>query len=193
MGLSATPFNDEKGAEYLYLTKRYKAELHDSNIATGAFDIPAPKLVNDCKSFFEQTTTSCAKLIYVQADQEPSVRELAKTFGYTEIETNCVDLNILKQIGKRVLIVTSDQQLLMRGVDYRSELIDLLILANFDNERAYRQALGRVGRFGDRCSRWMQEGLTGFDGKLYRKLKASLHYHALNGDWHQSESEEFHN
>ena len=94
--MSATPFNDENGAEYLYLTKRYKAELHDSKIATGSSDIPAPNKIRDCKSFFEHTATSSAKLIYVEAEQEPAVREIAKTFGYTEIETNCVDLNILK-------------------------------------------------------------------------------------------------
>lgn len=42
---------------------------------------------------------------------------------------------------------------LMRGIDYRAnsdtEGIALLIMSSFDHERAYKQGLGRVGRYNE--------------------------------------------
>lgn len=48
----------------------------------------------------------------------------------------------------------------MRGVDYRCKTgIDLFIDAPLRNERAYIQALGRVGRCDDECSRYVRSDL----------------------------------
>ena len=42
----------------------------------------------------------------------------------------------------------------MRGIDYRTtSILHLLLATEFANERIYQQALGRVGRNGDRYTR----------------------------------------
>lgn len=52
----------------------------------------------------------------------------------------------------------------MRGVDYRSggdtRGIALLIMSQFDNERTYKQGLGRVGRYDEQYMRclWNEAG-----------------------------------
>ena len=58
------------------------------------------------------------------------------------------------------LLVTSLE--LMRGVDYHAPGgvgIDLLVATDFPSTRAYQQGLGRVGRYGEPCSRFKWEGL----------------------------------
>ena len=46
----------------------------------------------------------------------------------------------------------------MRGIDYRSSKgIDLYIDVPLRNERAYTQALGRVGRHDDDCERYIRD------------------------------------
>ena len=57
--------------------------------------------------------------------------------------------------ARNVMVVTKPR--LMRGFDYRSadgNGIALLLCLGFDTNRSYRQALGRVGRFGDPCKRF---------------------------------------
>ena len=57
--------------------------------------------------------------------------------------------------ARDVMVVTEPR--LMRGFDYRSadgQGIALLLCLDFDTNRSYRQALGRVGRFGDPCKRF---------------------------------------
>jgi hypothetical protein len=58
-----------------------------------------------------------------------------------------------------VLIVTSDVAL-MRGFDYRSSTgIALFIAAKLPNKRSYMQALGRVGRYNEECTRTVAEDI----------------------------------
>ena len=51
----------------------------------------------------------------------------------------------------------------MRGVDYRVTTgtmgISLLIMSDFANRRAFVQALGRVGRFNEKCKRFLWDEL----------------------------------
>ena len=57
--------------------------------------------------------------------------------------------------ARDVMVVTEPR--LMRGFDYRSadgRGIALLLCLGFDTNRSYRQALGRVGRFGDPFKRF---------------------------------------
>ena len=52
----------------------------------------------------------------------------------------------------------------MRGVDYQTKDpngISLLIMAPFSSHRAYEQALGRVGRYGAACRRYVISSLKG--------------------------------
>ena len=61
--------------------------------------------------------------------------------------------------------------MLMRGVDYRCETgIDLFIDSALMNERAYLQALGRVGRCDDKCSRYVRSDLEKLYGTEARVL-----------------------
>ena len=60
-----------------------------------------------------------------------------------------------KMTAKDVIVVTEPR--LMRGFDYRSadkKGIALILCLGFGTQRGYRQALGRVGRFGDPCKRF---------------------------------------
>ena len=68
----------------------------------------------------------------------------------------------LKQLTKDdVLLITQPE--LARGVDYRACNDDdtlgiaLLVMSEVDNERAYIQLLGRVGRFKEPCKRFKWE------------------------------------
>ena len=53
----------------------------------------------------------------------------------------------------------------MRGVDYRATQfgLNLLIAAPFENSREAMQGLCRVGRFGDRCERYILKGVELID------------------------------
>ena len=77
-------------------------------------------------------------------------------------ETNCTNVESLRSLTKDDLYVVSDPAL-MRGVDYRAANgtmgISLLIMSGFDSDRAYIQALGRVGRFGELYKRFIWDGL----------------------------------
>ena len=97
------------------------------------------------------------KLIYVDENQVENLEKLAIEKGLKVI-TNTEDMNIIRAVGTRCLIVSKEEY--MRGVDYRSTYgIDLMIAKQLSNKRAYEQALGRVGRYGEPCSRYMDEGL----------------------------------
>ena len=138
LGLSATPFESFTGVERRYLEHKLRADVHDSGIATKDSDIPDVTPVNDLDSFFRDTDEDNSKLIYAKASLVPLIRQAADAAGYPEPITNCHNLQIVSSVGKRVLIVTPDHKLLMRGTDYRSEHIDLLLMHSFDNERDYR-------------------------------------------------------
>ena len=73
-----------------------------------------------------------------------------------------------------VLIVT--KPLLMRGFDYRAPKmgIELLIAKSFENQRAYEQGLGRVGRNRDPCKRFLLEKLDPVDKAIQNQLSNRL-------------------
>ena len=54
----------------------------------------------------------------------------------------------------------------MRGLDYRTNLpegIALLIAKSCSSQRAYKQALGRVGRYGSKCKRFIMKDTVKVD------------------------------
>ena len=60
----------------------------------------------------------------------------------------------------------------MRGVDYRCATgIDLFIDDPLSNERAYIQALGRVGRCDDECGRYVRSDMDIMFKKVQRVLQ----------------------
>ena len=67
------------------------------------------------------------------------------------------------------------QEIHMRGIDYRSENgIELLICNPLSNERAYIQALGRVGRYGEPCGRWILEGVPSISSVKEQETRMRL-------------------
>ena len=93
-------------------------------------------------------------------------------------EVDCHDLGRLKRLGSHDLILVK-QPKLMRGVDYRVTTgtmgISLLIMSDFANRRAYVQALGRVGRFNEKCKRFVWDQL----GSPVNSLTEVAHMAAL--------------
>ena len=103
-----------------------------------------------------------AKLIFISNEEVNSYQEQAKQHGLDCI-VNCSDLEIIRKLAKHHCLVVTDE-LLMRGVDYRSKQgIDLFIGRTAMNERSYLQCLGRVARCTDVGDRFIKPGLLRFE------------------------------
>ena len=107
---------------------------------------------------FLQMNPLRAKLVFTTEEGKSGIEELTKDKGLTPL-CNTEELEkIQKLTSKDALIVT--KEILMRGVDYRCETgIDLFMDASVSNERAYLQALGRVGRHDDPYARYVRVDL----------------------------------
>ena len=122
------------------------------------------------QSFFTDTG-SRAKIVYCEPGRERKVADLALEFPNAKVIPDCLNLDIhinckeiktLRALKEQQLFIISDLQL-VRGVDYRSvdELgIDLLIAYPLPTTRELKQLKGRVGRYGEPCSRFHVESLT---------------------------------
>ena len=88
--------------------------------------------------------------------QRKSVFETYSESGW-HIYTSLKEVPDYKSLtGKKLLIFTDE--LLMRGIDFRAHKgIDLYLDVPLSNERAYIQALGRVGRHDDDCERYIRD------------------------------------
>ena len=64
----------------------------------------------------------------------------------------------------------------MRGIDYRAKNkgVVLIVTRPFDNYRDAEQALNRVGRFGDSCSRYKLQGFDIVDEELAMRAYARM-------------------
>ena len=98
--------------------------------------------------------------MHVLHDDMVKITVIAKKHGYTNVRVDCVDVDIISDIGNRVLMVTERSPQLLRGVDYRSRHgIDLFVGLPLPNKRMFLQCLGRVGRGSDDCSRSVLRGM----------------------------------
>ena len=70
----------------------------------------------------------------------------------------------------------TDQLSAMRGVDYRakSKGIVLIVARPFENFRDAEQALHRVGRFGDSCSRYKLKGFDIVNNELAQRAYSRM-------------------
>ena len=74
---------------------------------------------------------------------------------------NVSDMEILRKATANDVFVVTDPKL-MRGFDYRTSDrsgIALLLCHGFPTQRSLYQGLGRVGRFGDPCKRFVLKGI----------------------------------
>ena len=150
-----------------YLLEDLGFDIHDSAIQEDIF--PRPELEDAGVPFTrfleEARAAKMAVLLWVGHDNVERLRqaeEWAARNDYT-YRLNEADTAALQNLTRRdVLVVT--EPALMRGFDYRcSTGIALLVARAFDGQRAYFQALGRVGRYGEPCRRIKDAAL----GKLY--------------------------
>ena len=82
-----------------------------------------------------------------------------------------VDFAALRALDERVegkdyyRVVLTTSPVAMRGFDFRapSNGINLLICVSSQHERQYLQALFRVGRHGDKCARYLVQGVECID------------------------------
>ena len=75
------------------------------------------------------------------------------------MHVNTRDLEKIQRLTSYDFLIVTEE-ILMRGVDYRcSNGIDIFIDTPLSNERAYIQALGRVGRCDDECKRYVRSDL----------------------------------
>ena len=98
---------------------------------------------------------------------------------------NCDDLPRLKLLTCHDVLFVS-KKLLMRGVDYRTDKnheatlgISIFIMKSFDTSRAFIQGLGRVGRFKEKCLRFVWEQLhepvdVGAGARVTAKLRKAI-------------------
>lgn len=79
------------------------------------------------------------------------------------VHTNVEDAKKLKTLGPSTCIIQTQADS-MRGVDYRStDGISLLIAKPLQSKRAYEQALGRVGRYDEKCKRYLLDRVNKYD------------------------------
>ena len=91
---------------------------------------------------------------------------------------NVSDLKKTKNMKYSDTFIVTDADL-MRGFDYRCRDfngIALLIARGLSNNRTRRQALGRVGRYGEKSSRYALKSLKDnlVDINLHDKLQSSI-------------------
>ena len=99
--------------------------------------------------------------------------------------TDYDDLPRLKVLTCHDVLFVSKKHL-MRGVDYRTDKthehtlgISILIMKSFDTTRAFIQGLGRVGRFKEKCLRFVWEQLhepvdLGAGARVTAKLRKAI-------------------
>ena len=95
--------------------------------------------------------------------------------------TKDISPQLLRQVDQsrvceafRILVVDDPQ--IMRGTDFRapSTGIALVVDRGLESERDAQQALGRVGRFGERCVRYIVENVQLVDEHLHVKFRKRL-------------------
>ena len=85
-------------------------------------------------------------------------------------------LHKLKDFKGNYPIIIVDDEAMMRGVDYRSDIqgIVLVVDKSFDTRRDALQGLTRVGRFGDECVRILVKEV-----ELFNPIANSVSYQAF--------------
>ena len=94
-----------------------------------------------------------AKLIYTTEPKHIETVEKICTARGLVCSPNVTDAAKLRSLQSCDVLLVSDP-LLLRGFDFRSDSgVALLLATPLDSKRAFMQALGRVGRMGEKCKR----------------------------------------
>ena len=121
-------------------------------------------------------------MVHIAKDEEDKAVKLAEEyFSKEEIEVNCTELDKIRNMRGRCLIVTENH--LMRGVDYRvgeqeaydrTDGIDLFLGLPFGYSCDFEQAAARVGRHNDPCTRYISCDNPGVDKVKEAELQLDL-------------------
>ena len=150
VGVSATSYHDAAATEAVYL-RSIGVKIIDSNLRA-APGTQAADQVASIDEFFSLKAKygSPGFLVYAPDEKIAEITGAAYSYGIEDFEINCLSTKVHEKLAGKLLIVTPEHAELMRGVNYRSKTrLHLLICAPLANERAYRQALGRVARYKD--------------------------------------------
>ena len=158
IGLTATATGDFLNLETDVLDA-YNFQVLDSKITSSRLDVKClqPLSVN---SFITKSFGDKARLMFVDDADIPSLEYSlnVENPGIT-VYRNHATLADLRQLTPNHVCLVSEVRL-MRGFDYRcKEGINLLIAKQVDSQRTLIQALSRVGRYGEVCSRYVREDL----------------------------------
>ena len=120
--------------------------------------------VNSLAEFMKQCQNS-PMLIYGNDDH---YNDFVKQFGAKFIiKLNSKHTDLIKDVPVGTVLFVTDPRL-MRSFDYgyvsstKNTMLSLLIQENFLRPRHFEQALGRVGRFGQACRRFILNGIRGY-------------------------------
>ena len=154
VALTATPLSQMKSNEEILLMQVHKMWLLDCGFRNSCLDDEI--IYVDSLEEFMRENSDCCKLIYADENDE----------SLHEQRLVAVDVNSSAVYGNMVIdnpLVVSEEQY-MRGVDYKTahpKGISLLLMKPCSSSRAYYQALGRVGRYGALCRRYVLSRLKG--------------------------------
>lgn len=114
-----------------------------------------------------------AKLVFASEGDVEKFKSIAVMKKMT-VEVNTEDVDKIRSLtSKSFLIITKHE--LTRGVDYISKSgASLLIAAPLPHQRAFQQCLGRVGRGGTPCKRYILRGIAPFNTTNAITLAAQL-------------------
>ena len=173
IAMTATEVGNQYGVEKKRLDT-LKITIHDSKIPAN-FDVEQVlEKISDVDFLDRERNSEHARLIWCIEDTLAHFSNLATDLGY-EVLHNHRDITNLRELTHQFCLIVTDIEL-MRGVDYHTPEfksgIDLLIARDFPNTRAYTQGLGRVGRYGEACNRWVWDKFT--DSVVNEKEEAEL-------------------
>ena len=123
---------------------------------------------------FVEESIGMAKLIFTSTS---GYNRVTKLFGKANVKMDITDSSQLRNMKPIDIFVTSDESF-MRAHDYRAtdgnSGIALFIDKPLSCRRTFLQALGRVGRYGQVCRRFVREGLEIIDKVEYAKVKLCI-------------------
>ena len=169
IAVSASLPEDDDYEQYVLRERGFK--VFDSKIPgkLGKTEITGKNL----DAFLQDRSQDRAKLIFTNEAKKIGIA--AKVPKGMRVSMDCDVLEKIRHLtGNDVIIVTSEVR--MRGYDYRCKTgINLFLDESLSNERAFQQALGRVGRYHEPAARYHRMNLE----PLFKKKEFKLQQGSL--------------
>ena len=136
--------------------------------------------VDSIDEFFEKSRR-CAKLVYCTSPMRLEQFDVPQRRGFKIVGHDKPEFTTSFRDMKGKCMVVTDKDY-MRGVDYRlkeetggeDDGIDLLVAAQFDNERVLQQEMSRVGRYNEHCTRYLLKHVQPVNMDAVRRLNLMI-------------------